>query len=201
MQSLLGVVSFLLFALSVFAQSDAGSITGIISSGDRPTVPNALIQAKNTDTGTVYKTASSPTGNYTLSQLPPGRYELSVAALFFNPFQRQDIVVQAGQTSRIDVELGYSRSLGTLGDEHADFAAVLARRGDPPAGPTPRTPDGKPDLSDCGQQYPLTQGTATNRRCSLGPRLLPRNGERTISKTAPVLAVCRVTWNCWAICS
>ena len=147
MRPLFGAVSFLLFALSSFAQSDTGSITGIVSSGERPTVADALIQAKNTDTGMVYRSASSPTGNYTLSQLPPGRYELSVSALFFDPYQRRDIVVRAGQTSRIDIDLGQSRTLGTLGDDRADFAAIIATRGEPPAGPTPRTPDGKPDLS------------------------------------------------------
>ena len=147
MRPLRGTVCLLLFALAAFAQGDAGSITGIISSGDRPTVSDALIQAKNTDTGRVYKTSSSPTGNYTLAQLPPGRYELSVDALFFAPYQRQDIVVRAGQASRVDTDLGHSGTLGTLGDDHADFAAVLTARGAPPAGPAPRTPDGKPDLS------------------------------------------------------
>ena len=167
MRPLLGVVCLLLFVLSGFAQSDAGSITGIISSGERPTVSDALIQAKNTDTGTVYKTISSPTGNYTLSQLPPGRYELSVAALFFPPFQRQDIVVRAGQASRIDVELGYSGALGVLGDDHAAFAAVLTKRSAPPTGPTPHTPNGKPDLSGLWGTVPADPGDGDK------PEMLP----------------------------
>jgi len=167
MRTLLGVVCLLLFALSAFAQSDAGSITGIISSGDRPTIPDALIQAKNTDTGTVYRTASSPTGNYTLSQLPPGRYELSVDTLFFDPYQRRDVVIRAGQASRIDIDLGHSGTLGTLGDDHADFAAVLTRRGGPPAGPAPRTPDGKPDLSGLWGTDPADPGEAEK------PEMLP----------------------------
>ena len=167
MRPLLGVVCLLFFALSAVAQSDAGSITGIISSGDRPTVPDALIQAKNMDTGTLYKTASSSTGNYTLSQLPPGRYELSVDTLFFDPFQRRDIVIRAGQASRIDIDLGHSICLGTLGDDHDDFAAISTTRRAPPTGPAPRTPDGKPDLSGLWGTAPGDPGEAEK------PEMLP----------------------------
>ena len=39
MRRLFSAVGLLLFALSAFAQSDTGSITGTISSGESPTVP------------------------------------------------------------------------------------------------------------------------------------------------------------------
>ncbi len=164
------ILWFLFFALPALAQPNTGSITGVISGEERPAIGDALIQAKNTDTGTLYKTSSSPTGNYTLPQVPAGRYELSVAALFFAPYQRLDVMVGAGQASRIDVDLGHSGSLGTLGDDHAAFAAVLTARRTPPAGPAPRTPNGKPDLSGLWGTVPADAGESER------PEMLPWAG-------------------------
>jgi hypothetical protein len=53
----------------------------------------------------VYPTASTSTGNYTLSELPVGRYEITVSVAGFKRFLRQGLALQAAQTYRIDVML------------------------------------------------------------------------------------------------
>ena len=63
--------------LAAFAQGDSGSITGVVTDQDGAIVSGAQIQAKNLKTGTLYKTVSSATGDYTLEQLPAGTYELT----------------------------------------------------------------------------------------------------------------------------
>ena len=73
-------LSLLLCALSAFAQSDRGTITGTVSDPAGAVVANAMVEAKNAATGTAYPAATSNTGNYTLAQLPVGTYELSVTA-------------------------------------------------------------------------------------------------------------------------
>jgi hypothetical protein len=40
-------------------------------------VASAAIQAKNVDTGAIHPTESTATGNYTLSELRAGNYELT----------------------------------------------------------------------------------------------------------------------------
>src|SRR5215475_3373505 len=65
-------------ALAVYGQSDRGTITGTISDPAGAVVASAPIQARNVATGALYDAASTDTGNYTLSQLPAGAYEVAV---------------------------------------------------------------------------------------------------------------------------
>ena len=98
-------VFFLLYAVTGFAQSDRGTITGTISDPAGAVVASAAIEARNTDTGAVYPVASSGTGNYTIVELPAGTYELTVTAPGFKKFIRLGLTVQAAQTIRVDAAL------------------------------------------------------------------------------------------------
>src|SRR5262249_18821023 len=68
-------------------------------------VPGASIEAKNTETGAMYQTVSTVTGNYTLAQIPTGSYELSASILGFKRYLRSGITVPVAQTLRIDIAL------------------------------------------------------------------------------------------------
>ncbi len=96
---------FLCISGAVFAQSDRATVTGTISDPAGAVVANAPIQARNLDTGAEYPAASTSTGNYTLSELPVGRYEITVAVAGFKKYLRQGLALQAAQTYRIDVML------------------------------------------------------------------------------------------------
>jgi outer membrane receptor protein involved in Fe transport len=87
------------------AQSDRGTITGTIADPAGAAVSNASIEAKNTETGALYPALSTTTGNYTISQLPVGVYELSVSVPGFKKFVQTGITVMVAQTLRVDVEL------------------------------------------------------------------------------------------------
>ncbi|HTR37707.1 MAG TPA: carboxypeptidase-like regulatory domain-containing protein [Bryobacteraceae bacterium] len=91
-----------LLALSAAAQTNLGTITGTITDPAGAVVPNAPIEAKNTATGAVYPVASSATGNYTISQLPLGTYELTVTVMGFKKYTRTGITVEAYGIYRID---------------------------------------------------------------------------------------------------
>lgn len=53
----------------------------------------------------VYRAASSASGRYTLAQLPPGVYELSVNAPGFNPYVQPNVTLAAAQTLALDIHL------------------------------------------------------------------------------------------------
>jgi Carboxypeptidase regulatory-like domain len=89
----------------LYGQSDRGTITGAISDSSGAVVPSAPIEAKNVETGAVYRAAGSSTGNYTLTQLPTGTYEITVAVPGFKSYVRQNLVLPVAQTLRIDVAL------------------------------------------------------------------------------------------------
>src|SRR5437764_6397900 len=102
----LGRGAFLLvFALSALAQSDRGSVTGTVSDPAGAVVASAAIQVRNIDTGAVYQVASTTTGNYALTQLPAGSYEMTVTVPGFKQYVRRGILVEVAQTYRVDVLL------------------------------------------------------------------------------------------------
>jgi len=101
----LRTLAFFLLASVAFAQGDRATITGTVSDPAGAVVANAPIEAKNTQTGAVYQAASTATGNYTLSQLPVGSYEMTVAVPGFKKYVRQNIVLQVAQVLRQDIGL------------------------------------------------------------------------------------------------
>ena len=92
-------------ASTIYAQGNSGTITGTVSDPEGAVVASAAIEAKRIETSAVFTAASSATGNYTLSQLPPGTYELTVVVPGFKKYIRPNIIIEAAQTARIDVVL------------------------------------------------------------------------------------------------
>jgi carboxypeptidase family protein len=137
-------VSLFVSAFAAFAQDERGAVTGTVTDQDGAVVSGAAVQAKNVGTGAIYKTTSSATGNYKLEQLPAGTYILTNPVLGLM-YRQENVVVQASQTLRLDLRV-VDNSLNTLGEDRAYFAGLDAPHATRD-GPTPRTPDGKPDLS------------------------------------------------------
>src|SRR5579871_5316727 len=99
------VVFFCLLAPAAFGQGDRGTITGTVADPAGALVAGAAIEARHVETGAAYPTVSTATGNYTLSQLPAGTYEISVNVPGFKKYLRQGLTVQVAETLRIDVTL------------------------------------------------------------------------------------------------
>ena len=117
--SLLATISLLLFASAAFAQSDRGIITGTVTDPTGAVVANAMIEARQLDTGAIFPTTTTSTGNYTLSQLPVGPYEITATLSGFKKYVRSGITVQVAQTLRVDIpmEVGTSTESVTVSAE------------------------------------------------------------------------------------
>jgi hypothetical protein len=174
-------------AASAFAQT-TGAITGAVLGLGGDGVANAPIRATDTATKKLYTTTSSDKGAYTIAPLPAGTYDLAVAVPGFNDYSQKELAVAAGQTLRFDIRL-IEYQLDTLGDGR-DFRLSLLTAHPTPAGPTPRTPDGTPDLTgvwyaqrtvDPGKPEPLPwadalqrERAANNSKDAPGAHCLPR---------------------------
>lgn len=170
-----------------YSQS-AGTITGTVVDSDGQAVPNAQVQATNRSTKMVYKAAGSEQGRYTLATLPAGAYDVSISAPGFYPNNQPNVSLGATEPLRLNVHL-LEYQLGTLGDGR-EFRVQLTSPHTAPSGPTPRTTDGKPDLSgvwfaqrtvDPGKPEPLPwaqallkERAANNDKDAPGAHCLPR---------------------------
>jgi len=144
-QSLWGFGLFVM-AMTAFGQGDKGSIAGSVKDPIGRNGTGVAVQATNAATGTVYKATSSSDGAYTVTDLPAGTYNISATLGGVTPFALKDVAVTAGNTARVDVRFKEGSQLSTLGEDSLAIAADQKRH-HPPAGPAPRTADGKPDLS------------------------------------------------------
>jgi hypothetical protein len=109
--SLLGVAAGL-------AQGDRGSITGTVVDPAGAVVAGVGVEAKNTASGSLHPTVTTSTGNYTISELPPGSYQLTITAPGFKTLVRGPIEVGARQILRIDgtLEVGATTESVTVTD-------------------------------------------------------------------------------------
>jgi hypothetical protein len=98
-------ISVVLMTMMAVAQSDRGIITGTVQDPAHSMVPGAAVSAKNTETGAVYPTTTTGTGNFTITALPAGIYEVSVEAPGFRKHIGQGTQVQVAQTVRLDIIL------------------------------------------------------------------------------------------------
>src|ERR1700693_5391847 len=127
------LVGLFLLASAAFAQS--GAISGKVVNLPGDPVPNAPIVATNVATKAVYKSTSSDQGLYTLTNVPAGTYEISVALLGYNPFSQKDVTVGSKQTLQLDIHL-IDYQFDTLGDGK-EFRIDLYSPHPTPSGPTP----------------------------------------------------------------
>jgi hypothetical protein len=136
------------FCWAAIAQTAAptGSITGTLRDSIGDPIDNNPVQAKNTVSGAIFKATTSAKGTYSLADLPPGTYDVSASAPGLTGVEKKAVAVQASQDAKLDIQLGDTTQLNTLGEDRLRVTEDLKRH-TAPAGPTPRTPDGKPDLS------------------------------------------------------
>ncbi len=96
----------LLFAgLLAFGQVGNGSITGTVTDPAGAVIAGAAVQAKNADTGVVYRGVSTNTGNYTITDLPVGNYVVTVTVMGFKTYTHTNLALQAETALREDVAL------------------------------------------------------------------------------------------------
>jgi hypothetical protein len=107
MRRLSGLVClFLISAFIAFSQSTfRGGMAGIISDPQGAAVPGARIEATNVATGLVYKAVSSDAGDYSISDLPLGDYNVTAAFPGFETKQVNGVRISAGAIFSLPIKL------------------------------------------------------------------------------------------------
>ena len=94
------LIASLVTSSSLYAQTGLATLTGTITDQTGAVVPNVPVKAVHVDTGTVLSGVTSATGNYSISQMPIGRYQVTVEATGFKTFRREGVNLAAAQTLR-----------------------------------------------------------------------------------------------------
>jgi len=110
-------VSAIVLCLSAvaFAQSGTtGAIGGTVQNPNKEVVPNAEVTVKSQDTNKEATATSDDQGRFKVVNLQPGQYTLTVASSGFTTFTQQNIVVEVGLETKIEVSLSIGQITNTV---------------------------------------------------------------------------------------
>lgn len=112
-----GALIFLLLLLlvptSALGQTETGRIIGSVTDPQGAVVAGADVTVRNVDTGATRTTRTSEDGNFTVTNLQPGRYEVAIKAAGFAG-STQAAQVNVGQPTSIDIALNVAGSGETV---------------------------------------------------------------------------------------
>ena len=119
-QYLLFITALLIFAVSpspkARAQLLTGSLQGNITDPSGQVLVSAVVKATNEGTGEIRQTTANSSGEYTISDLTPGTYSLTVTCPNFQTRIQQGIILGANNLLRLDIkmEIGHATQSVTV---------------------------------------------------------------------------------------
>jgi hypothetical protein len=107
------VALFTLVAAPAFAQLQAGRIVGTVLDTQKAGIPGATITVTNVATNINRTAVTDAEGNYVVTPLDPGTYNVTAEMSGFQTTRREGLVLTVGQAARVELTL----NLGTLSTE------------------------------------------------------------------------------------
>ena len=119
------------------AQTGAGGLNGFVKDEQGGVLPGVTVTAKSSELLAPVVGVTDSGGYYRLNNLPPGIFSISAELPGFGSFQRDGILMRAGSTFTVDIELkvgGLQESITVSGDspmiETGSPATILNVSGD-----------------------------------------------------------------------
>src|SRR3990172_3844586 len=103
--SMLAFALTLLVSNAVAAQTFRGTILGTVMDPNGAVVPDATVTGKNVGTGIERSTVTDTFGNYSLSELQTGTYEVRIEKTGFQSTTVKGVIVEVSAEKRVDVTL------------------------------------------------------------------------------------------------
>src|SRR6266849_5977157 len=94
-----------LFAGLISAQTPSATLVGRVTDASRASVVEASIRVRDAGTNEIRTARTSAEGEYTVSSLAPGTYEVTVEKPGFKMTSETALELAVGQTARLDVVL------------------------------------------------------------------------------------------------
>ena len=91
--------------LTLSAQAPTATLTGTVTDVSKAAIPDAGVEVRNTATNEVRSTKTNGQGEFTVTTLDPGPYQVTVTHTGFRSVTENRIELEAAQTARVDVAL------------------------------------------------------------------------------------------------
>jgi hypothetical protein len=99
------LIALLIVPSVLCAQQSTGTIAGVVVDSSGALIPGASITIKNLNTNFTWSAATTAAGEYQVSFLPVGTYEIAAEAKGFTKSARTGITLSASETARVDLTL------------------------------------------------------------------------------------------------
>jgi Carboxypeptidase regulatory-like domain/TonB dependent receptor len=109
--ALLGIL--LLSSVWLFGQAESGLVTGTVTDTSNAVVPGATVTVVSTATGLTRSTTTQSGGEYTITNLPPTTYTLTIEHAGFQKYTRQ-VQVLVGSRNEVSAQLNVTGNSTTV---------------------------------------------------------------------------------------
>src|SRR5579872_66609 len=105
MKRLTAVLCPLLFAALAWAQTPTATLVGTVQDPSGGMIPGVTVVARNLDTNLRWTGVSAAAGEFTIPNLPPGKYVVTAEKEGFRKLEETGIVLEIDQTARLALTL------------------------------------------------------------------------------------------------
>lgn len=108
------IVLFLVGAGFGHAQTTSGALVGVVHDPTGAVIPNSAVSATNEATGVVYTGKSNDSGQYRISNLPEGTYDVRTDVPGFVPSLLKGVAVAATSVETLDIAVSIGQTTTTV---------------------------------------------------------------------------------------
>jgi hypothetical protein len=93
------------FSHALLGQAVTATLLGTVTDSTGATIPNAKVTASEAGTGALHLSVTNESGNFTIPDLQPGPYSVTVEAKGFKKATQENIDVASNSSTRVDLTL------------------------------------------------------------------------------------------------
>jgi hypothetical protein len=105
LRSCSALLAYLTLTPLLLAQNPTATMVGTVRDQSGAIVAGAALEIRNTDTDIPRKAVTNQRGEFTVPDLAPGPYEVTITHAGFRTVRQTDIVLEMDQVARIDIKL------------------------------------------------------------------------------------------------
>ena len=103
-----------LSAIAMGQSTTTGAIGGVVNNPNKEVVPGASVSVRNVETNKEDSATTDDAGRFKVANLQPGRYAVTVNSSGFSPLTQENIVVEVGRETSLEVALSLGQVTGSV---------------------------------------------------------------------------------------